>query len=294
MAGIIDELKSNFKHGGPLIRLIYVTLGVFIITRIVYLILSLSMSLGLYPFDRWFVLPANFSLFIYKPWTIITYIFYHEKLMHVAFNLLMLYWFGKLFNSLIGEKKLLAVFLLGGIFGGLLNLLTNSLPYFSNVIPGGGLLGASAGVMAIIIAATLYAPNMRVMLFLFGEVKLIYIGLLSVLIDVLMLTSPDSVGHVAHIGGALFGYIWVLQYKQGNDIASWFGKLLFSIQNLLKPGPKLRVASNRAASDMDYNKKKADNQKEIDRILDKISKGGYESLSKDEKETLFKMGDKNR
>lgn len=154
------------------------------------------------------------------------------------------------------------------------------------------LLGASASVMAIVFAISLYVPNFKVNMLFFGEVKLIYIALFTVVLDLVMIPKDNPGGHIAHLGGALLGFLFVLQYRKGRDITRGFSKMLDFIGSLFKPR-KLKVAHKKPVNDMDYRKTRIDTQKEIDRILDKISKGGYESLTKEEKETLFRMGNSN-
>ncbi|MDP4207356.1 MAG: rhomboid family intramembrane serine protease [Bacteroidota bacterium] len=285
---IIQDLRSTIKNGDMLIKLIFVNSAVFVIFRIIYLFYFLSGQ----PFTLgyWMSLPSDPAGLLYKPWTLVTYMFYHEGLLHFFFNVLNLYWFGKIFLLYFDEKKLLSIYLLGGLTGGLFYFAVyNLLP---NIFPPAILLGASASVIAILFAVAFYAPNFKVFMVFVGEVKLIYIAIFSLLLYVILIASDNPGGNLAHIGGALFGYLWVRRYQRGRDITRGFGKFLESFFALFKRR-KMKVTYKRPVSDMDYNHKKNIDQQEIDRILDKISKAGYGSLSKDEKDILFRMSNKN-
>jgi membrane associated rhomboid family serine protease len=225
-----------------------------------------------------------------KPWTIITYMFYHEEFFHFLFNILNLYWFGTIFLMYFNEKQLVSIYLLGGIAGGIAYFLMYNL--FPAVFPPAILMGASASIIAIMIAVAFYAPNFRINLLFIGEVKLIYIGVFSIIIFTIQISSGNPGGNLAHLGGAFFGYLWESQFKRGRDFISGFTQVLDSIFILFRR-PKLKVSHKRPMDDYDYNKVKLSNQKEVDRILDKISKHGYERLTKEEKDILFRMGNKN-
>jgi membrane associated rhomboid family serine protease len=292
MSGIIDDLKRTYANGGALIRLIYLNSAIFFVFQLVYLGFVLSGNALLFPCDAWFSMPSSPDKLILKPWTLVTYMFYHHEILHFIFNMLNLYWFGKIFLMYFDEKKLVPVYLLGGIAGGLLYLAVyNALPA---VFPSSILMGASASVLALMAVSAIYAPNMKLMMFFVGEVKLIYIFWFSVLMFVIMISSNNAGGNIAHLGGILFGYLWVKQHQKGTDIAGWLGKLSQWIMNNVFTRRKLKVTyKSPPRNEMEYNRVKNINQQEIDRILDKISKAGYDSLSKQEKETLFSAGNKN-
>jgi membrane associated rhomboid family serine protease len=295
MAGILDELKQTYKQGSSLIRIVFINLGAFILFQIVYLIMVLSGKSGLVDFKDWFAVPTFIPYLIIKPWTLITYMFYHEDLWHIIFNLVTFYWFGKIFLYFFDDKKLTSLYIIGGIAGAILYIAVyNLLPVFQPAVPLSSCIGASAAIMAIVFAVSFYAPDFKVMLLFFGEVKLIYIALVFILLDLIQMKSGNAGGHIAHLGGAFAGWLWCVQYRKGNDFTGPITKLLFNIGNLFKRKSRLKVSHKKPVDDMDYNRSRLDYQKEIDRILDKISKGGYNSLSSDEKETLFKMGNKNK
>ena len=211
--------------------------------------------------------------------------FYHEDFFHFIFNILNLYWFGKIFLIYFDQKKLVSIYILGGIIGGLTYFAVYNL--FPAVFAPAILMGASASIIAIMISVAFYAPNFRVNLLFIGEVKLIYIGIFSILLYVILIASSNAGGNLAHLGGALLGYLWAANYKRGKDFLSGFTRLLDSFLMLFKRR-NLKVAHKRPLNDFEYNKSKLLNQKEIDRILDKISKSGYDKLTKEEKDTLFR------
>lgn len=292
MAGIIDELKLTYKNGSSLIRLIFINLGVFLFFQLVYLVLHFTSLAGSVNFINWFAVPSDFPSLILKPWTLITYMFYHEEIMHILFNLLWFYWFGKIFLYYFDQKKLVSLYILGGLAGALLFILSfNFVGVFQKYL-GEPMLGASAAIMAIVFAVANYAPNFRVMLLFFGEVKLIYIAIVTIVLDLILLRVSNTGGHIAHIGGAVIGWLWCVQYRKGRDLTSGITWFLFSFSNIFKFRSRLKVSHKKPMTDLEYNRTKVANQHEIDRILDKISKGGYESLTKQEKETLFKMSEK--
>ncbi|PID92636.1 MAG: rhomboid family intramembrane serine protease [Bacteroidetes bacterium] len=293
--GITDDIKNSFRQGSTLTRLIYLNLGLFLAVQIVRMVLFMSNSNGLFEsFIRLLAVPADKALLIRRPWTLITYMFLHVDFIHILFNLLWLYWFGRVFMQEMGQKKLLSTYLIGGISGGLLyGLFYNNFAVFSNVLPVSYAMGASASVMAIVIATATYRPNMELHLVLIGRVKIIYIALAMFILTTLVDFSVNTGGKIAHIGGALAGFIIAYYSRKGRDITKGFDRIMDQIATWVKPRPRdMKVSYKRPADDIEYNKVKAEEQQEIDRILDKISKAGYDSLSAREKEILFKMSNK--
>jgi hypothetical protein len=206
-----------------------------------------------------------------------------------------LYWFGQLFINYTNSKKLIPLYLLGGITGALLTIiLFTAIPPFHPFI-GAPMIGASAGVTAIIVATATLIPNVNMNMMFIGPVKLIYVALFVIFIDVLNVASYDNIGgNISHLGGALMGYLFIVQYKRGVDFSKGINHFFDWISGLLsiKPKSKMKVAYKRKVTDEEYNYNKKAEQENIDRILDKISKSGYESLSKSEKEILFKASEK--
>jgi membrane associated rhomboid family serine protease len=292
---IAEEIKESFRKGTTLHKLIYLNVGVFLAVQIVRIILFLSNSYDLFDeFVNYLAVPSNLDVLGKRPWTLVTYMFLHIDFIHILFNLLWLYWFGMVFIQELGLKKLLSTYLLGGFIGGLFYVLFyNIFPVFEQVRANSIALGASASVMAVVVAAATYQPDRRMHLIFIGPVKIVYIALVMFIFTSLVDFSVNSGGKIAHIGGALTGFLFAFYYRQGKDITRGFDRMMDRIATWFKPGKqRMKVTYKRPADDIQYNKEKADEQKEIDRILDKISKGGYDSLTSKEKELLFKMSDK--
>jgi len=292
MSGIWTDIKASFKNGDYLIKLIYINLAVFLLINIVsafsFLLGSTKSSLLV----DFLFLPAYMPIFIKRFWTIFTYMFVHEGFLHILFNILWLYWMGVLFVDLLGQKKLLTVYILGGLFGGLAYLIAyNTIPVFNPTQDNPYyIIGASASVMAIVIATATYMPDFSIRLFLIGEVKLKYIALASVVLDVIMINDGNPGGHIAHLGGAFFGFYWAYRLKKGKDISKPFTSLIDNLFSLFDSKKKKVYHSDNSAN---VGRKKSDvDQKEIDAILDKISKSGYDSLNSQEKEKLFRKSGK--
>lgn len=295
---ITDEIKYTFKNGTNLTRLIYLNLGVFVVVRVVYALLWLANIDTSAPFlKEWLSLPADILQLITKPWTLVTYMFMHFDFVHILFNVLWLYWFGRIFLEYLDEKKLLSIYILGGLMGGLFYILAyNVLPVFELVLPRAQLMGASAGVVAIVVAAGTYAPNHVVNLLFLGPVRIKYIALISVLLYVIQISSSNPGGNLAHLGGAFWGYIFIRQLQKGKDISSWFERIIDLVITKYKTrGQKLKVSyKKQGKQEYHYNAVKNEQKEQVNQILDKIGKSGYDSLSKEEKAILFKMGGKNK
>ena len=291
---IIDEIRKSFKGGSSLIKLIYINLAVWIIMNIIEIFFYLTNTHDSYmKFLLYLALPADLNNLLHKPWTLITYMFLHKRFFHILFNLLWLYWFGRIFLQYLDEKKLVGVYLLGGLSGGLLYILTyNIFPVFSGELALSHCLGASAAVMAIVIATAVNTPNYYINLMFIGPVKIIFIALIVFAATSLFDFTLNTGGKIGHIGGALFGYLYILRYRSGKDMTKGISRLLDGLFSLFKPRPKVRVTHRRFEDDMEYNRRKKDEQAEIDRILDKIAKSGYDSLSSKEKEILFRQSKK--
>jgi membrane associated rhomboid family serine protease len=292
--GIWDDIKKTFRNGSSLTRLIYINIAVFILITIVavisFLLSNPEVSGKTLTF---FSVPSSFKILLFKPWTIITYMFVHKDIWHILFNMLWLYWFGRIFLEYLDQKKLVAVYLLGGISGAIVYILSfNIFPAFTGVVAESVAIGASASVMAVVIAIAAYVPDYTVQLFLFGRIKIKYMALAIFVLTSIMDFSVNSGGKLAHIGGAFFGYFYTINLRQGRDIGKGFNRVIDFFVTLFKPRKKLKVTHKKAATEYEYNKIKTEHQTRINSILDKISKGGYDSLTKEEKETLFKESQK--
>lgn len=276
-------------------RLIFINAGIFIVTTLISVFLQLFNRSIPQLFDL-FELPASFERLISQPWSIITYMFMHAGFMHILFNMLWLYWFGSLFLYFFSAKHLRGLYILGGIFGGLLYMIAyNVFPFFSQVIETTTLVGASASVLAIVAATAYREPNYRVQLFLFGTVRLKYLALIVIGSDLLFITSENAGGHLAHLGGALGGVLFAFCLAKGIDLTSWINKLLDGIVSIFcrktwKRKPKMKVEYNNSYNrkqDYNYNAQKKAQSDEVDRILEKLKKSGYDSLTTEEKKNLF-------
>jgi len=244
-----------------------------------------------------FALPASFIGFIHQPWSLFTYMFMHAGILHILFNMLWLYWFGSLFLYFFSAKHLRGLYVLGGICGGLLYMVAyNVFPLFSSQVTGATLVGASASVLAIVAATAYREPDYRVQLFLFGAIRLKYLALVVIGIDVLSITSSNAGGHIAHLGGALAGLWFAASLSKGTDLTSWINWILDGFTSLFqkktwKRKPKMKVHYGNSATgrekDYDYNAHKKAQSDEVDRILEKLKKSGYDSLTTEEKKSLF-------
>lgn len=289
-----NNIKPILQRKDILIRLIVINVCVFF----VLVVTNILKLFGLNITDtilEYIAVPARLDLLLVRIWTVLTYMFVHENFLHILFNMLMLYWFGQIFLSYFNPKSLGSLYVLGGLAGAALFILSfNTIPLLieMNDAP---MIGASASVMAIIFAVAFYRPNQEIMLFIFGRVKIIYIAIILFVLDFIGLGSLSNPGgHIAHIGGALMGYIYAKQYLKGKDITKWLNKLIDWFVNIFKPKPskKMKVKYKKRETDYEYNQKKNNEAEEIDRILDKIKASGYTSLSKDEKKRLFDASNK--
>ena len=254
------------------------------------------LQLDIWPLKKYFVLPNAPFEFITQPWSLLSYSFLHGGLRHLLWNMIGIYFISRFILNLFTERRFLTIYLLGAICGGLLFLgLTNVLPALSG---NSYLVGASASLMAILVFIGSYAPQTEIRLFTFN-IKLWHIALVVVAVDVLSLGSSDNKGGIlAHLGGATFGYVYARQLLQGNDIGEWFEKIMDGVAGWFSKTPKRKKSPLRTVHKISKRKQtaapkkpsKSDQQIKIDAILDKISKSGYESLSKAEKDFLFKAG----
>ena len=283
-----DDLRHTFQHETMLKKLLYLNIAVFVLVQIIIIGLRLFNSDGT-GWLNYLELPSNLALLLARPWTLLTYMILHVEVWHILFNLLCLLGFGQLFLLYFSQKHLLGIYLLGGFAGALFYVgAYNLFPYFSVVKENSFLLGASASIMAVIVAVATHVPNFEVSLWLFGKIKLKYIAIFTVTVSILGISSNNAGGEFAHLGGALAGFFFAKRFHAGKDMTKGINKLIDTITTLFKPRPKkFKITSNRVKPDAFYNKQQHDNEKEIDRILEKIKRSGYQSLSADEKKKLF-------
>lgn len=293
---ILDDIKFNLKTGNNLLRFIIINVGVFILLGLLSLFDNLFKLGGLLQFHDYFTFPSSPVWWLRKPWTLLSYMFLHKDLFHLLGNMIMLYFGGRIFTEFLGNQRIVAIYFAGGIAGALLYmLLYNTIPMFADAGLNSDLIGASAAVLAIFFAIASYLPNYEVSLILIGPVRLKYLALFLFLLDLLSIDKSNPGGHIAHIGGALFGVTYAWGLRKGYDFTIVFNNIvnktgaLFSKSSKNKTS-KMKVAYKQADAQKVKAAKAAKNKQEIiDGILDKISKSGYDSLTKEEQETIFKM-----
>lgn len=317
-ATILEDIKTQFRKGDAVTRLIMANVVVFVLLNLISVPLYLMKSYtGYWEFiHEWFYLPSDLTKLPFRIWTIFTYMFLHAGALHLLFNMLVLYWFGRILNDLLPNSKILPIYLWGGLVGGLAFVLAfNIFPVFDSKP---AILGASASVMAVVLATATTNPKGQMQLLFIGRVELQYIALVLVILDVLTIPNTNPGGHIAHLGGALMGWFFIAQLRRGADLAKPVNQLisLFSF----KRGPKIEHSARRAGAaqpqqkrrqprmvihrgkgtqSSDYNGSEYGNsfiqkykhlsaQECVDAILDKIRRSGYDSLTEDEKSFLDK------
>lgn len=296
---MFEDFKNAFsRYNNAHVQLILINVAIFLalaLIRVPSEILGFGNFFGII-YDQ-FSIPPRVEVFITRPWTVLTYAFAHDLsgIFHILFNMLILYWFGKIFTEYLGSDKLIAVYVLGAIAGALFYLIAyNTIPFYMERLPS-GMVGASAAVLAIVVATATLLPDYTMFLFIFGPVRIKYIAGFIVILSYIGSTGSNAGGNIAHLGGALMGFLYTKQLQSGVNWGSWVTATLDWIKSLFRAKPKVKV-SYRNDQYNEYKKASKPNasisQAEIDAILDKISEGGYESLTKDEKEKLFNASKK--
>lgn len=282
----LNRLQIKFKSFNVIEQIIVLNVGVFI----------LSALFGALKGDVWLIryleLPRDVFDLIYQPWSILTYGFVHYDFFHLLFNMLVLYYIARILFNLFQKRLILNIYLLGIIFGGMAYLLVYNLFDDSYLKSVGVLVGASAGVRALLIFLCVYLPDNEVRILSFN-IKLLYIALVMIGFDFLGLVGANQGGNIAHLGGALLGYLYAVQFKNGKDLGSGFNKFVSGIVSVFKTKSPLKTVHKRASKSSVTKSaefSELNKQNQIDLILDKISKSGYESLTKEEKEFLFRAG----
>jgi len=286
---IIDDLKLQYKVGGIVSKLIFWNAGLFVLPWLIFGLLSLiGINIDYIQFVSLSSNPANL---IWKPWSLLTYAFFHAGIMHIIFNLLVLNFAGRLFMTYFTGKQLLGLYVLSAIFAGVIYVL---IFYFLNI--SAPLVGASAAIMAVLVATTTYNPMMELRLLIIGNVKLWHVTAVVLIIDLMQVRSENMGGHISHLAGALFGFMFIKLLQNGTDLSKIVSSVLDFSTNLFQKrevSPFRKVHKNygkpveKSASKIITKDK---SQQQIDEILDKISQSGYDSLTKEEKEFLFKVG----
>ncbi|HQE33525.1 rhomboid family intramembrane serine protease [Flavobacterium alvei] len=284
MSSIIDDLKQQYKFGGITQRLIYWNIACFIVSYVIFGLLQID-------FLSFVSLSSNPADLLWKPWSILSYSFFHSDFIHIFFNLIVLHFSGQLFLTFFTQKQLLGLYLLSALFSGAVFVVAF---YLMEVVS--PIVGASGAIMAILVATTVYQPLMNLRLMLIGNVKLWHVTVVVLLIDVMQLRLENSGGHIAHLAGAFFGFVFIKFLQNGTDLSKIVSNLFDFFVNLFtktesKPFKKVhrnyqKPVSKPASRIVSKDK----TQQQIDEILDKISKSGYDCLTKEEKEFLFKAG----
>lgn len=284
---IVEDIKRIFRGNGNILeQIIVLNVAAFIVFNIVD---------NFFPLTSYFLLPGTFGAFITQFWGLLTYMFIHAGFFHILFNMLWAYWIGRILLEYLGPQKFSAIYFLGGIAGGIAFLLLNSvLASTGSPMAGSGLVGASAAVMAIVAAVGTLLPNYTLHLFLIGPVRMKYLALGILVLTSIIDFSVNTGGKIAHLGGAAFGYLYIKALQSGKDIGSPYYATANFFKRLFTKGSKMKVTyrntkTSRTRAKASSSSVASPSQEEIDRILDKISKSGYDSLTSKEKEILFKI-----
>ncbi len=279
---IIEDIKYQFRYGNMVVKLIFANAGVFLVFSILLLISFVTQS-GLFYITLLNKLQVSASLqtLLHQPWSVFTYMFLHVNLLHIVFNMLWLYWFGEIFVLYLGDKKVLPLYIIGGLGGAVLYILAyNVLPVFKPVVERSYMMGASASIYAIVFAAATINPDHEVTLILFGRVKIKYIAIVSLLLSIITIPHDNPGGAIAHLGGAITGVLYIKSLRLGINIHSPFA-------GMFKRKPKVKVAYKNTGQKVAPAERSRGEQERVDEILDKIARSGYDSLSKEERDFLF-------
>jgi membrane associated rhomboid family serine protease len=295
---MFEEFKNAFqRHNNGHVQLILINVVVFLVVAVLWVVFKVSEAPELFSFIYNLVaVPAPLIEFFQRPWTIITYAFVHDwtGIWHILMNMLVLYWFGRVFIEYLGSDKLIAVYFLGAIAGAVAYLIAyNLIPYYEARMPD-GMVGASAAVNAVIVATATLLPDYTFFLLLLGPVRIKYIAAFFIVVSFLGSVGSNEGGNIAHLGGALIGFIYIKQLQAGVNWGGWITAVIEWCKGLFTAKPKVKVTYRKDAASAAKKTSKAStvSQAEIDTILDKISDGGYESLTKEEKEKLFNASKK--
>jgi membrane associated rhomboid family serine protease len=285
---IADDIKSSFDYGSMVTKLIIINIGAFMLTALLNAFLPTFYQTNILPY---IALPGDGMTLLFRPWTMITHMFIHNGLWHLIWNMLTFYWFGNIAGDLLGDRRILPVYIIGGLCGAVAYLISFQL--LANI--GSYALGASAAVLAIVFTAVATAPEYRISLILLGEVRIKFIGLFILFFDIIGINaSSNSGGHIAHLGGTLFGFLYVYLLRSGTDLSAHFN-YFFNFFNRSKPIRQKYKNTLKIAHKADSVQQKTSRQHQnntnlstsVDAILDKIKQKGYDSLTDEEKEILF-------
>jgi membrane associated rhomboid family serine protease len=306
MTGIFDDFRNAFrKPNNGLIQIISINVVIFLALIISKVIFTLSNFSGIYQsIINKLQLPASFYSYLFQPWALFTYFFVHDDFFHILFNMLFLYWFGSLVHEYLGNKRLINIYILGGLFGGLVYMIAyNLVPYFKPMVDHSLMMGASGAAFAVVVAAATLLPDYSFLLLFLGPVRIKYIALFYIVVSFASSIGSNAGGNIAHLGGALIGFIYIKQLRKGVDLGTPIAAVLDFIKSLfveLPPKPQMKVTHRSytnagfkpTITNTLYKEEDFPGEDEVDALLDKISRSGYESLTKDEKLKLFKASQK--
>lgn len=282
MADFINTIQNKWRYGSLLNRIIFINIGVFLLLHLLTFAFGLMNSSSAQTVLELIELPSSPSDLLRQPWSLLTYMFAQYDIFHLLFNMLWLYWFGQIFLLTDTPKRMTALYIYGGIAGGLLFMLAYAIfPSLSN--SRGMLIGSSASVIAIVTASAILHPGYKVMLFLIGEISLKWIAIVTIAFDFLSIGGGNGGGHIAHIGGALMGVCFAIAQKRGIDITKHFNRAIDRAVDIFKCKPKTTVKNN---------KQKRSDTEQLDILLDKVRRSGYGSLTRNEKQQLIDLSHK--
>ncbi|GAB3952976.1 rhomboid family intramembrane serine protease [Spirosoma harenae] len=307
MSGLFEDFRSEFnKPNNTLVQLILINTVVFLVLLLTKVGLTMAQNEPIYYFIlEQLTIPGDIKAFLHKPWTLFSYFFTHEDIFHILYNMLFLYWFGRLIDEYLGNRRLVGLYIMGGLAGGLLYLtLFNLVPYFQMRAATAQMLGASAAAFSVAVGAATLLPNYTFHLLFFGPVRIKYIVFFFIVLSIAQSAGINAGGHLAHLGGALMGFFYVKLLQNGTDLGRPIYWIADGWSNLLKPKPPIKVSyrqrSNASTQGSSYvsssgtaSTMSTPDQDEVDNILDKISRSGYESLTREEKQKLFRASQRN-
>lgn len=307
MSGLFDDFRSEFsKPNNTLVQLILVNTVVFLVLLLAKVGFTMGGEENTYYLVRGqLMIPGGIVDFLHKPWTLFTYFFAHDEIFHILYNMLFLYWFGRLIDEYLGNRRLVGLYIMGGLAGGLLYLLMyNTVPYFQNTADSARMLGASAAAFSVAVGAATLLPNYTFHLLFFGPVRIKYIVFFFIVMSIAQSAGSNAGGNLAHLGGALMGFTYVKLLQNGTDLGRPIYWVMEGWSNMLRPKPAVKVsyrqrssastqASTYASAGSQPSPLSTPDQDEVDMILDKISRSGYESLTREEKQKLFRASQRN-
>lgn len=296
MTTVLDDLKSAFRRSdNGLVKLILINVIVFVAFKLVFVLMWL---LSLAPFYETIAsqmrMPANLLSLAMRPWSVITTMFFHEDFFHIIFNMMFFFWFGQIIEEYLGSRRLVSLYVLGGLAGGFLYVTAyNLIPNFDRLVHNAELLGASGAIYAVVVGAATLVPNYTFNLIFIGPVRIVYIATFYVFLSFVNITGGNPGGNLAHLGGAILGYIFIRQLQNGNDLGKPVSYVINTVSGWFKRKSPIRMTYSNKKMKKDTFVSYKPEQDEIDAILDKINQSGYESLSKEEKQKLFSASQKD-